>query len=240
MTIQACHKPRRAMHLYFICVFSSSGNTWPRCCSTANASERRSLALVQSRQPAMSSSQNWEVRFSNSRQLPYFYDRATNTSVWEKPDSISEEEVASLPGAHYLGGATGQAAEPAQVRASHLLVKHRNSRRPSSWKEVRPSLLPLPFAVSLTRDEPEQHHPLARGSRSDPTRARKGAGTEPFGSRLCSARKGALVSPRLVPLCKSPLRTHRWTDSWAQQRLLVCAKGRRPRLLCKGSDAKGL
>ncbi len=24
---------------------------------------------------------------------------------------------------------------PAQVRASHLLVKHRNSRRPSSWKE---------------------------------------------------------------------------------------------------------
>lgn len=24
---------------------------------------------------------------------------------------------------------------PAQARASHLLVKHRNSRRPSSWKE---------------------------------------------------------------------------------------------------------
>ena len=25
---------------------------------------------------------------------------------------------------------------PAQVRASHLLVKHRDSRRPSSWKEA--------------------------------------------------------------------------------------------------------
>ncbi|PWN90335.1 rotamase-domain-containing protein [Acaromyces ingoldii] len=99
---------------------------------------RPSVAHSPSSKPdnqAMSSSQDWEVRFSNSRQLPYFYDRATNTSVWEKPDSISEEEVASLPGANYLGGATGQAAEPAQVRASHLLVKHRNSRRPSSWKE---------------------------------------------------------------------------------------------------------
>lgn len=26
-------------------------------------------------------------------------------------------------------------AAPSEVRASHLLVKHKNSRRPSSWKE---------------------------------------------------------------------------------------------------------
>lgn len=84
-------------------------------------------------------SSNWEVRFSNSRQLPYFYNGASGVSVWERPEEISEEQVASLPGAQLLnatnGGNSGGEAG-GQVRASHLLVKHKGSRRPSSWKEV--------------------------------------------------------------------------------------------------------
>ena len=40
-----------------------------------------------------------------------------------------------LPGAHLLSG-NGGGSKPSQVRASHLLVKHNGSRRPSSWKEV--------------------------------------------------------------------------------------------------------
>lgn len=86
-------------------------------------------------------SSSWEVRFSNSRQLPYFYDAASGTSTWEKPDGLTEEQVAALSGAQHLqagggGGSNGQTAD-GKVRASHLLVKHSKSRRPSSWKEVR-------------------------------------------------------------------------------------------------------
>lgn len=83
-------------------------------------------------------SSQWEVRFSNSRKLPYFYDSATSTSIWELPPGVTEEQARQLPGGHLLGQpASGAAAAPAQVRASHLLIKHRDSRRPSSWREVR-------------------------------------------------------------------------------------------------------
>jgi peptidyl-prolyl cis-trans isomerase NIMA-interacting 1 len=83
---------------------------------------------------------SWEIRFSKSRQLPYFYDSASGASTWERPEGVSEEQITSLPGAHYLqknanGSGNGNVPE-GQVRASHLLVKHRDSRRPSSWKEV--------------------------------------------------------------------------------------------------------
>jgi len=40
-------------------------------------------------------------------------------------------------------------AGPEKVRASHLLIKHAGSRRPSSWKEV--SLIRL-LSMSLERD----------------------------------------------------------------------------------------
>lgn len=93
------------------------------------------------------SSANWEIRFSNSRQLPYFYNASTGTSTWERPDDVPEDEVASLPGAQYLQ--IGNSGAPDKVRASHLLVKHRDSRRPSSWKEVSFDIVFF-FCVGLT------------------------------------------------------------------------------------------
>ncbi|WFD33973.1 peptidylprolyl isomerase [Malassezia cuniculi] len=79
----------------------------------------------------------WEVRFSNSRKLPYFYDSVTSTSIWELPPGITEEQARQLPGGHLLGHAAAPSgsAAPEKVRASHLLIKHRDSRRPSSWRE---------------------------------------------------------------------------------------------------------
>lgn len=88
---------------------------------------------------------SWEVRWSNSRQLPYFYDNAAGTSTWEQPPGLSNEDLKRLPGAHYLTGGSGAAGNASaaetngKVRASHLLVKHAQSRRPSSWKEVSSS-----------------------------------------------------------------------------------------------------
>lgn len=94
----------------------------------------------------------WEVRFSNSRQIPYFFNPETQKSIWEPPAELSPAELQALPGADkYLkpSGGSGQAAataagagggtggdNPGQVRGSHILAKHKGSRRPSSWREV--------------------------------------------------------------------------------------------------------
>ncbi|KIM47726.1 hypothetical protein M413DRAFT_439402 [Hebeloma cylindrosporum] len=76
----------------------------------------------------------WEVRLSSSKGLPYFFNTETKQSSWDPPPNLSEEQVRQLPGAkEYLG--KPPPVKPSQVRASHLLVKHRGSRRPSSWKE---------------------------------------------------------------------------------------------------------
>ncbi|NXV56771.1 PIN1 isomerase, partial [Molothrus ater] len=48
----------------------------------------------------------------------YYFNHLTNASQWERPS----------------GGAR---AEPGRVRCSHLLVKHNQSRRPSSWRQER-------------------------------------------------------------------------------------------------------
>lgn len=84
----------------------------------------------------------WEIRMSKSRGVPYYFNVGTEQSVWEQPAELSQDELSKLPGAQYLKAAPAQSSgggggKPGQVRASHLLVKHRDSRRPSSWKEVR-------------------------------------------------------------------------------------------------------
>ncbi len=92
----------------------------------------------------MSSSAQWEVRFSNTRQLPYFYDSASGTSTWEAPPDLSDDAIKQLPGAaQYLSAealaasASGASAGSAtKVKASHLLIKHNKSRRPSSHRQV--------------------------------------------------------------------------------------------------------
>lgn len=81
----------------------------------------------------------WEVRFSNSKQLPYYFNAAAGQSVWEKPAELTDEQVAQLPGAKYLSGGAGGGSgggAPKQVRSSHILAKHAGSRRPSSWRQV--------------------------------------------------------------------------------------------------------
>jgi WW domain len=73
----------------------------------------------------------WEVRFSNTRKVPYFFNTETQQSVWDPPEELTPEKIEKLPGAGLL--------KAKEVRASHILVKHSGSRRPSSWKEVSPT-----------------------------------------------------------------------------------------------------
>jgi len=90
----------------------------------------------------------WEIRFSNSRQRPYFYDSATQESRWDPPEGLTDVDILALPGADILSQSPPQtgdpndprtandASKPTSVQASHLLIKHSGSRRPSSWKET--------------------------------------------------------------------------------------------------------
>ena len=57
----------------------------------------------------------WVKKESRSSGKTYYFNTITQSSQWERPEAP----------------ATGQ------VRASHILVKHRESRRPSSWKEEK-------------------------------------------------------------------------------------------------------
>lgn len=86
----------------------------------------------------------WEVRHSNSKNLPYFFNAATKESRWEYPANTDTEKLkaymeqnhsASVESQAGGGGGRGTGRD-GKIRAAHLLVKHRDSRRPSSWRET--------------------------------------------------------------------------------------------------------
>jgi len=86
----------------------------------------------------------WEVRHSNSKNLPYYFNQAAALSRWEPPPGTDTEKLKTYMAEHHsapeirpeAGGPNGTAGNKGKIRASHLLVKHRDSRRPSSWREV--------------------------------------------------------------------------------------------------------
>lgn len=56
----------------------------------------------------------------------YYLNPYTKESQWEVPTGPAPRKAA---------GQGGERGSVDKVRASHLLVKHRESRRPSSWRE---------------------------------------------------------------------------------------------------------
>ncbi|EHK41559.1 uncharacterized protein TrAtP1_005060 [Trichoderma atroviride] len=82
---------------------------------------------------------NWEVRHSNSKNLPYYFNSAERTSRWEPPAGTDSEKLKHYMAAHHSAGSRPGAVPgvpEGKIRAAHLLVKHRDSRRPSSWREA--------------------------------------------------------------------------------------------------------
>ncbi|KAF7307260.1 Rotamase-domain-containing protein [Mycena indigotica] len=75
-------------------------------------------------------SSKWQVKISQSRGAPYFFNPETKESIWTTPPDLTEEQAAAL-----LSEAQAAKRSSGQVRASHLLVKHSGSRRPASWKD---------------------------------------------------------------------------------------------------------
>jgi len=85
--------------------------------------------------------QGWEIRISNSKNLPYYFNPATKASTWELPDGSDSAKVKEyMARVHTTSGINRAAAtngSDGKIRAAHLLIKHRDSRRASSWKEAK-------------------------------------------------------------------------------------------------------
>ncbi|KAJ4391030.1 peptidyl-prolyl cis-trans isomerase Pin1 [Gnomoniopsis smithogilvyi] len=98
------------------------------------------LTKLLSRQQETGLPANWEVRHSQSKNLPYYFNSADKNSRWEPPAGTDTEKLKVYMAKHHSPAATGGVAGPAgnegKIRAAHLLVKHNESRRPSSWKEA--------------------------------------------------------------------------------------------------------
>lgn len=60
--------------------------------------------------------------FSSFLGLPYYLNVYTKESQWELPTSPAKPDGDSNK-------------DSSQVQCAHLLVKHKDSRRPSSWRE---------------------------------------------------------------------------------------------------------
>ena len=71
-----------------------------------------------------------------------FYNAEKAESRWEAPEGLSSDEIRALPGHELLeraasGAGASSGGEPKRIQASHLLIKHNESRRPASWRSVR-------------------------------------------------------------------------------------------------------
>ncbi len=80
------------------------------------------------------------MRHSNSKGLPYYFNAADKVSRWEPPAGTDSDKLKHYMASHHSAGQRPGAVPgvpEGKIRAAHLLVKHRDSRRPSSWREVR-------------------------------------------------------------------------------------------------------
>jgi len=81
----------------------------------------------------------WEVRHSNSKNLPYYFNESQKMSRWEPPTGTDTEKLKIYMAEHHSGPESrpdSNGSNVDKIRAAHLLVKHRDSRRPSSWREA--------------------------------------------------------------------------------------------------------
>ena len=125
----------------------------------------------------------WVVRHSNSKNLPYYFNAETKESRWEPPVETDMEKLKNYMAKHHSAPVNHFAnvevsSTEGKIRASHLLVKHKDSRRPSSWKEAEITRTKEEALDILRRHEERiKHEGISLGdiavSESDCSSARK-------------------------------------------------------------------
>lgn len=97
---------------------------------------------------------NWEVRHSNSKNLPYYFNHAEKISRWEPPSGTDTDKLKIYMATHHsakypqsssaTASISSGAVPEGKIRCAHLLVKHKDSRRPASWRQAQ---------ITRTREE---------------------------------------------------------------------------------------
>ncbi|KAI5797714.1 hypothetical protein EDC01DRAFT_704726 [Geopyxis carbonaria] len=90
---------------------------------------------------------NWTVRYSKSKSLPYYFNQETSASQWEPPHDVDQNLLKKYMAENFSSSgplSTGDSKPEGKIRCAHLLVKHAQSRRPSSWKQAE---------ITRTKDE---------------------------------------------------------------------------------------
>ena len=87
----------------------------------------------------------WAIRVSRKHNQEYFLKQATKESSCEPPFGTDNDKLNAYLQKFHANGNKPVVAEDGKVRASHLLIKSTQSRRPKSWKS--------PDGVTRTRDE---------------------------------------------------------------------------------------
>ncbi|KAH8271134.1 hypothetical protein KR018_001284 [Drosophila ironensis] len=79
----------------------------------------------------------WEKRTSRSTGMSYYLNVHTKESQWDLPlEPAKKSGSSSSGGGGGSGGSAGGSGDGNdKVQCLHLLVKHKGSRRPSSWRE---------------------------------------------------------------------------------------------------------
>ena len=80
------------------------------------------------------------MRHSNSKNLPYYFNPQTKESRWEPPNGTDSEKLKTYMGQHHSSSGIkqdGAGGTDGRIRVAHLLVKHKDSRRPASWREAQ-------------------------------------------------------------------------------------------------------
>ena len=102
-------------------------------CASIFDTDRSSLQSANAGLPT-----GWEVRHSNSKNLPYYFNPEVKESRWEPPPGTDTEALKAYMASHHSSApirSPAAAKDSNKIRAAHLLIKHKDSRRPSSWRE---------------------------------------------------------------------------------------------------------
>ncbi|KAL2213025.1 rotamase-domain-containing protein [Sarocladium strictum] len=82
---------------------------------------------------------NWEVRHSKSKDLPYYFNTIDKVSNWVPPPGTDTEKLKNYMATHHVNSRAHESElakpKPGEIWAYHLLVKHNESRRTSSWRQ---------------------------------------------------------------------------------------------------------
>lgn len=129
------------------------------------------------------------MRRSNTKNLPYYFHAQTKDSRWEPPAGTDSEMLKNFMATHHSSkGVTPAAFAPSgdKIRCAHLLVKHRDSRRPASWREPKITRS-KEEAIDLIKGYQAQIQAFENGTGDDAKSLPDLATTE---SDCSSARKG--------------------------------------------------